>query len=459
MPGFKEGFVWGAATASYQIEGGGNEGGRGDSIWDMFARKPGAVFEGHNGSQACDHYHRFPEDVALMKQLGLDAYRLSIAWPRIQPSGTGSANKAGLDFYDRLIDELLKAGIDPWVTLYHWDLPTALYHRGGWLNREMVGWFADYTEIIAKRLGDRVRHWMTLNEPQVFIGMGMFSAEHAPGDKLAWREILTAIHHSHLVHFRAMDVLRAHCAKTPSIGAAPVGGIAVPNTESEADIQAAKVATFAVRERANWQNAWYWEAMIRGEYPADGIAAYGDDFNPEWQDEIRTEHRAADFFGVNIYSSPKVKAGPDGQPVPAPFAAGNPRTAFHWPVVPEVLYWATKFFYDRYGLPIYITENGMANVDWVMQDGRVHDAPRIDFLSQYLQNLRRAHEEGVDIGGYFQWSLLDNFEWAEGYKMRFGLVHVDYETFVRTPKDSFYWYRDVINQNGAELAPRFEGLK
>ena len=449
---FSEEFVWGAATASYQIEGAANEDGRSESVWDMMCRKPGAVFEGHNGDVACDHYHRYPEDVALLKQLGAGAYRFSVAWPRVIPGGTGTVNEKGLDFYDRLVDALLGAGIDPWVTLYHWDLPTSLYHRGGWLNPDISHWFADYTAAVVDKLGDRVSNWFTLNEPSIFIGLGMWYGTHAPGDKLRWAEVIHAAHNSHVAHGRAVQVIRARAQKTPKVGIAPTIAPAIPLTDSPEDVEAARQATFSVTQRDPWQHSWWLDPIFLGSYPKDGLELYGNEAPVFPDSDWDVIAQPLDFFGFNIYQGFYVKAGADGKPQRVANKPGAPVTALKWPVTPEALYWGPKFMAERYGnRPIYITENGLANQDWVGLDGQVHDPQRIDFLRRYLREFRRAAEDGVPCAGYFHWSLMDNFEWAEGYRERFGLVHVDYETQKRTPKDSFAWFAQVIRENGAEL--------
>lgn len=450
---FSKDFVWGAATAAYQIEGANMAEGRGECVWDMLCRKPGAVQRGESGAVACDHYNRYPEDVALMKGLGLDAYRFSFGWPRLFPSGTGERNEPGFDFYDRLIDELLLAGIEPWGTMFHWDYPVDLYHRGGWMNPDSPKWFADYATSLAERYSDRVRHWFTLNEPQCFIGLGLQVGVHAPGDKLAWKEVLLAAHHSMLAHGLAVQALRATAKGSVQIGMAPVGSVSVPASESPADIEAARMATESVTKREIFSNSWWMDPVLLGHYPEEGLATFGPDV-PRFSDsDLATMCQPLDFFGVNTYQAQKVRMGSDGQPEVVERPTGAMRTAFDWPVEPDCLYWMARFAYERYKLPIVVTENGLSNIDWVALDGGVHDPQRIDYLARHLQGVSRAISDGVDVRGYFQWSLLDNFEWAEGYKQRFGLIYVDYETQKRTPKDSYYWYRDLIASCKAERTP------
>jgi beta-glucosidase len=416
----------------------------------MFCERPGAVNDASNGDVACDHYNRYREDVALMKALGYPNYRFSISWPRVMPSGVGSVSGDGLAFYDRLVDELLAAGIEPWVTLYHWDTPYELYLRGGWLNRDIVNWFSDYAEVIVDKLGDRVSKWMTLNEPQCFIGLGMQSALHAPGDRLNFKEVLLAGHHALLAHGRGVQVIRARAKKTPMIGYAPVGVVKMPATTSAEDVEAARTATFRNLDKSVWSNAWWNDPVFFGRYPEHELSVYGKDAPEPRAGDLELISQPLDFFGANIYNGQTVRAGDEG-PVEVPHPLGIGRTIYHWPLTPESLYWGPKFFYERYGKPIVITENGLGLSDWLHVDGKVHDPQRIDFLHRYIAQFKRAAAEGVDAMGYFQWSFMDNFEWYEGYKLRFGLVHVDYQTQVRTPKDSAYWYGSVIQNNAAEV--------
>lgn len=448
---FPEGFVWGAATASYQIEGAAREDGKGLSVWDVFARQPGAIYDGDTGDVTCDHYHRYREDVALMAEIGLQAYRFSISWPRVIPAGTGAVNPAGLDFYDRLVDALLERSIEPWATLFHWDYPYELYCRGGWLNRASADWFADYAAVVVDRLSDRVTHWMTLNEPQVFVGEGHAFGRHAPGLELDFPQLLRISHHALLAHGRAAQVIRARARRAPLVGAAPVGHVCIPAGSDAADVAAAREGTMAITRRDVWNNTWFADPMILGGYPADGVALFGGDMPPVDAGDMETIHQPLDFYGANIYFGQVVRAGADGRPVPAPAEDGHPLTMMGWRVLPEVLYWGPRFLYERYGLPIAVTENGVATMDWVHRDGAVHDAARIDFLARYLAAFRRAIADGVDGRGYFHWSSTDNFEWAFGFSKRFGLIHVDFATQRRTLKDSARWFGRVIASHGASL--------
>lgn len=449
---FPPDFVWGAAAASYQIEGAARTDGKGLSVWDQMCLRPGAVFGGHTGDIACDHYHRWREDVDLMAQLGLKGYRLSIAWPRVLPSGTGPVNRRGLDFYDRLVDGLLARNIVPFVTLFHWDYPYDLYTRGGWLNPDSPAWFAEYTRVVVRKLSDRVRHWMTQNEPQCYIGLGHQAGIHAPGVKLGMPDLLLATHHSLLAHGRAVQAIRAASRTRALVGAAPVGVVRVPATSSARDIAAARHAMFSITDgNGFWNNTWFMDPILKGRYPEDGLKAYGAAVPRFSRKDLAVMHQPLDFFGVNVYHADIVRAGQRGAAVGVPLPTGHAQTANKWPMVPECLYWGPKFFQERYGLPIYVTENGLSSMDWIARDGGVHDPGRIDFLGRHLAALRRALADGVDLRGYFQWSILDNFEWAEGYKERFGLVYVDYPTQRRIPKDSYHWYRRVIATRGAIL--------
>jgi len=445
---FPESFAWGAATASYQIEGAAAEDGKGPSVWDMFCRQPGKVWNGQSGDVACDHYHRYREDVGLMAEIGLKAYRFSVSWPRVLPEGIGKVNEAGLAFYDRLVDALLEAGVEPWVTLFHWDFPYALYCRGGWLNRDSADWFADYAALVVDRLSDRVTHWMTQNEPQVYLGYGHQTGEHAPGFKLGFADVLLATHHSHLAHGKAVQAIRAHAKARPVVGFALCGLLNMPASDRAEDVEAARQNCFAVRERSCMNYAWFADPLVLGRYPDDGVALFGRGMPEIRADDMKTMCQPLDFFGTNLYFGDRIRAETDGRSTVLRGVDTEPITVMEFPVTPDIAYWAPRFVYERYGLPVVITENGLATTDWVNETGRVVDASRIDFHSRYVQAYGRAIAEGVPALGYFVWSLMDNFEWAMGYRPRFGLVHVDYATQKRTLKDSALWYRDVIKANG-----------
>ena len=449
--GFAKDFVWGAATSSYQIEGTGRDSGKGQNIWDVFTKEPGRVYEGHTGDIACDHYHRFREDVAYMKELGLKGYRFSIDWSRVLPEGTGKVNEKGIDFYNALIDELLEQGIEPYITLYHWELPYEIYKRGGWMNPEIVEWFGQYARLVAERFSDRVKYFFTLNEPQCFVGLGFLQGCHAPGVKAPLRDTFEMAHNALKAHGRAVQMLRAYGKQNVQIGYAPTSGMCYPEKETPKDIEAARKALFALPDDLSnwtWNVSWWSDPVILGKYPEEGMKKY-EKYLPVITDEdMKLISQPIDFYGQNIYNGRCIRMGTDGRPEEVRRPAGFPKTATNWPVTPEALYWGPKFLYERYRKPIYITENGMACHDTVSQDGKVHDPNRIDFLARYLKNLKRAAEE-IDIRGYFQWSLMDNFEWDKGYAERFGIIYVDFETQERIWKDSAYWYRDLIHRNGA----------
>ena len=447
---FPDRFVWGAATAAFQVEGGALADGRGRSIWDMLCDKAGAIHGGHNAEVSSDHYHRWAEDVALLRQLGLNGYRFSLSWPRVLPSGTGQPNAAGLAFYDRLVDGLLEAGITPYVTLFHWDLPLELYHRGGWLNRDVASWFADYAELVARRLGDRVEHWMTLNEPQVFVGHGHYDGRHAPGLKFSLGEMLRCAHHALLAHGRGVQAVRAASPRPARIGFAPMGFPKLPASDSAEDRAAAREQMYSVTEPNHWNLTWWADPVLLGQYPEDGLALFGKDAPKVAAGDLEVISAPTDFLGLNIYQGSVIRRGATGRPEVVPHPPGFPVTGFNWPVTPEALYWGPKFAFERYQKPIFITENGLSCRDWPSLDERVHDPQRIDFITRHLRELFRAIQDGVPIEGYFHWSALDNFEWADGYKERFGLIYVDYATGRRTPKDSYHWYAKVIASRGRE---------
>lgn len=459
--GFPENFAWGVAAAAYQIEGAAREDGKGPSVWDEFAHTPGKVLDGHTGDVACDHYHRYRADIALMKSLAVSNYRFSISWPRVMPEGSGRVNAMGLDFYDHLTDALLEAGIRPWATLFHWDFPLALMSRGGWRNRESADWFADYVAVVVERLSDRVSHWITLNEPQCFIGFGHALGTNAPGLKLPAADCLAIGHHVLLAHGKAVAVLRSQAKAPPFIGWAPVGVTSVPQDPSNPDdIDAARRSMISVAGGDAdamgmpcnlWSNTWWGDPVVFGRYPDDGIAAAGAAMPEIRPGDMEMISQPVDFYGANIYSATRWRMGSSGNPERVPHSPSTPLSAFKWPIVPEALRWGPLFLHERYRMPVIVTENGVSLPDWVALDGAVHDPQRIDFLTRYLRELRHAIADGADVRGYFHWSILDNFEWAEGYKQRFGLVHVDYETQCRIAKDSASWFRDLVRTNGGAL--------
>jgi beta-glucosidase len=449
---FPAGFVWGAATAAYQIEGAAREDGRGPSIWDTFSRTPGRVFQGHTGDVACDHYHRYAEDVALMADLGLRAYRFSVAWPRIRPDGTGPVNPRGLDFYDRLVDTLLARHIDPFVTLYHWDLPQALEDRGGWTVRETAEHFADHALAVHQRLGDRVRTWTTLNEPWCSAYLGYGNGVHAPGERDAGAAF-RAVHHLLLGHGLAARALRAAGAEVVGI------------TLNLADVRPADGGSAAdaaaVRLVDGLQNRIFLDPLTGAGYSDDVLAHLSRIVEPDFLRDGDEKLIAGplDLLGINYYSPTYVAGRPGGAGNSAyPGTAGaveflppvGPLTDTGWMIEPAGLTrLLERVATDQPALPLIITENGGAFPDRDTDGtGRVADTDRIAYLDGHLRAAYDAVARGVDLRGYLVWSLLDNFEWAEGYRKRFGIVHVDYLTQRRTPKESARWYQEVISRNG-----------
>ncbi|MCL1981951.1 MAG: GH1 family beta-glucosidase [Clostridiales bacterium] len=448
---FPKDFAWGAATSAYQIEGAACQDGKGESVWDVFCRQPGRVYGGHTGDVACDHYHRFDEDFSIMESLGIRNYRFSFAWPRLLPEGTGAVNQKGLEFYDRLIDSMMAHGIMPHATLFHWDYPYALFCRGGWLNDDSPGWFAEYAELLARRYGDRVKNIFTLNEPQCFIGISCFDTFHAPGIKFPVKDCLAMAHNVMLAHGKSVQAIRAS-APGAAIGYAPTGRYYHPASERPYDVEAAREATFDVNE-GDWtfSVAWWSDPVILGRYPQKALEQLEPLMPKIKPGDMELISQPIDVYGQNIYNSAPVKAGGSGYEV-VPYGPGHAKTGFSWPVTPECLYWAPKYLYERYKLPIVITENGLSAIDTVSLDGKVHDSSRIDYIQKHLLALARAAEDGVDLLGYFHWSLLDNFEWNSGYNERFGLVYVDFQTLERTPKDSAAYYSKVVESNGGSLS-------
>ncbi len=452
---FPTGFWWGAATAAYQIEGAAAVDGRTPSIWDTFAARPGAIAEGHTGAVATDHYHRYRDDVALMRELGLRAYRFSISWPRVQPGGT-RRNPAGLAFYDRLVDELLAAGIQPTPTLYHWDLPQELENAGGWLNRDTAFRFGEYAALLAGLLGDRIPLWFTLNEPWCSAFLGYGSGGHAPGRR-STGDGLTATHHLLLGHGLAVRALR-EVAPGSQVTLALNGGTVRPHSDRPADVDAA-------RRIDGLLNRVFLDPLLRGRYPADVVVdtAGVSDWTFVHPGDLEVIGSRIDLLGLNYYQPDLVSGGGTGDPgSPYPATADvdwhrlpGARTGMDWAIDPtglrDLLIRVHTDYAPAYGgLPLVVAENGAAFADEVGRDGQVEDADRIGYLHAHFAAAHEAMAHGVDLRGYFVWSLLDNFEWAFGYTRRFGLIHVDYETLRRTPKASALWYRDVIRANGLD---------
>jgi beta-glucosidase len=436
---FPDGFLWGAATAAYQIEGAWNEDGKGPSIWDTFSHAPGKIQGGDTGDVACDHYHRYGEDVALLADLGLGAYRFSTAWARVLPDGTGQPNSRGLEFYDRLVDALCASGLRPFVTLYHWDLPQALEDRGGWGNRDTARAFGDYATLMGQRLGDRVKDWITLNEPFAVTLMGYILGSHAPGAQdpaLAFQ----ASHHLNLAHGDAVRALRA-AVPSARVGVTHVSFPIYPASEREADVAAA-------RRFDGFTNRWFWDPTLRGSYPADMLERLGALAPRLAAGDAERMSPPIDFFGHNSYTRALVKDDPDAPLTGVtPLPPAGPQTEMGWEIYPAHLHDSLTRIAREYGNPdIYITENGAAFAD-ELRDGVVDDPARVDYLRTHLAAAHNAIQDGVKLRGYFCWSLLDNFEWSFGYSKRFGLVYVDFATQRRVVKTSGRFFRDVARRN------------
>ena len=386
----------------------------------------------------------------MMREMGIRNYRFSISWSRILPDGTGKVNEKGLQFYSDLVDELLANGIEPLVTLFHWDYPLALHQKGGWMNRDSSDWFAEYAKVVVDALSDRVSYWMTINEPQVFIGCGYAIGKFAPFEVHQAKDLTRMTHNVLLSHGKAVQVIRKYAKKKPVIGFAFATPCCTPEDTSPAAVEAAKGKSFAfTKGRFPFETSWWADPIFFGAYPKAAYEILGEENMPEiLPGDMDIISQPVDFYGVNIYES-KAAENPDGYAENA--YVGCARTQMGWPVTPEALYWSPKFLHERYQKPVLLSENGMACHDWVQLDGRVHDPNRIDFMKRYLRELHRSIQDGAEVMGYMYWSVLDNFEWADGYDKRFGLVHVDYQTQERTIKDSGYFYRDVIATNGEAI--------
>jgi beta-glucosidase len=439
---FPPDFVWGVATAAYQIEGAVSEDGRGESIWDRFSHTPGRTRNGETGEVACDHYHRWREDVAIMKDLGVQGYRFSIAWPRVMPEGTGPVNPAGLDFYDRLVDGLLEAGITPFPTLYHWDLPQALEAAGGWPVRETAYAFAGYAAVVAERLGDRVKDWWTINEPWCIAELGYRSGDHAPGRSHP-ADAVAASHHVLLAHGLGTQAIRS-VAPDARVGIVMIVEAHLPRSSHPADVAASELAH-------DVNTRWYLDPVLLGEYPESAVAYHGWDRAPVRPGDLDVISTPLDHLGINYYSRKISQAADvDDAQRPSPILEADlPRTTMGWEVYPQGLRDVLVRFNDDYDLPpVYVTESGVAFKDLVV-DGTVPDDDRRDYLERHFAAAGEALAAGVPLRGYFVWSLMDNFEWQHGYSQRFGLVRVDYDTQQRTLKDSARWFTSFIQTSRA----------
>jgi beta-glucosidase len=435
---YPEDFLWGCASSAYQIEGAADVDARGPSNWDAFCALPGRTKNGDSGRIACDHYRRYREDVALMAGIGVKAYRFSIAWPRVVPNGSGEVNEKGLDFYERLVDELLKHNIRPIATCYHWDMPLAREIAGGWLTRDTVKLFADYCGILAKRLGDRIPTWCTLNEPDVVITAGYRHGAHPPGKPHSEKEVRQVAHHLLLAHGLGMQALRASSPKPLEVGLVHNSVSFNPMSEDAADVD-------ATREVFRRRNGWLLQPACKGSYPEDLWKELGADV-PDMEDgDLQAISAKTEYLGLNTYFAENLVSAKDGA---RPFETWYPRTQMGWPFTPEVLYWTTRFTHELYAPGrMMITENGCSFPDEVKEvngEGAVEDFARVLYYREHLRGLHRSLREGIPITGYMAWSVMDNFEWTAGYGQRFGLIHVNYETQKRTPKASAHWYSKVI---------------
>ena len=444
---FCEDFVWGAASSAYQTEGYPAAEGGGESVWDVFCKTPGAIANGEDGCVACDGYHRFAEDIGLLTSLGLSAYRFSTSWARIDPNGDGQWNEAGLSYYDRVVDCCIQNGVAPWMTLFHWELPQALEEKGGWQNFETAKAFSRFAGMMAAHFKDRVSHFITLNEPQIVLKLGYSDGVHAPGKKLSLPQLVSCWKNLLLAHGFSFRAIR-NAAPDAQIGIASTGKLCYPHGPS--DIRAARQETFRLTD-ADWMftHPMLLDAVCFGRVEVENGELYKL-VRAVTPDEWDTIHAKPDFIGVNAYNGSEIAEGPDGKPVYVPRPAGAPRTALKWPITPEIMEHSLSYVFDRYRLPLYVTECGLSCNDRVFLDGQVHDQDRIDFLHRYLLALQKGAEK-ADIRGFFHWSLTDNFEWHSGYGDRFGLVYVDFATQKRTPKDSAAWLSRTARENGREL--------
>lgn len=450
---FREDFVWGVASSAYQIEGRDADDGAGKMIWDTFTEE-GHILDGKDAYVACDHIHRYKDDYKMMRLLGVKAYRFSVSWSRIMPEGTGRVNEKAITLYRDMIQEMHKNGITPYLTMYHWELPQALQDKGGWLNEEIIDWFGEYAKVIAENFSDLCEYFITLNEPECFAGLGYLSGVHAPGLQKTYQETFQIVHNALRAHGKAVINLRKYAKQPIKIGYAPTCGMAYPASDKPEDIEAARKVLFSFynpMDNWTWNVAWFNDPVFLGRYPDNGLEQFKEYLPTITEEDMELIHQPIDFMGQNIYNGYMIRAGKDGEPEFVDRPAGFPKTAANWPVTPECLYWGVQFLYDRYRMPLYITENGMSCHDIVSADGQVHDPNRIAFLDAYLSALQKASDDGADVRGYFLWTFLDNFEWDKGYTERFGIVHVDFATQKRIAKDSAYWYQKTMESNGGNL--------
>jgi beta-glucosidase len=459
-PAFPANFAWGAATSAMQVEGYPYADGGGQSVWHVLDHDTSKVKDGSNMLIADATYRIGLQDIPLMRQVGIDSYRLSISWPRVLPQGRGTPNVKALDYYDRLLDGLLHAGITPWVTVYHFDYPQALEQAGGWLHPDSPRWLAEYAHLLSARYSDRIRHWLTINEPNIFWTFSSEAGVMPPFRKLDRAQLALGAHHILLGHGLSVQAIRAAAKKPVEVGLPFAGQMSLPATGSPADIGAARTRSFAVEAQtilpqmpplACINNAWWLDPIYLGRYPEEGFKLFPTAEKLATPQAMATIHQPLDYCAVNLYFAPHVRAGKNGNAEVVADAPDAPRTHYGWAITPELLYWGPKFLHERYGRPIVITENGMSRVDKPGPDGHVHDPERAQFIRNYLRNYLRASREGVPLRGYFHWSLLDNWEFTQGFTEQFGLIYVDHQTQKRTVKDSAATYREIIRSNGGVL--------
>ena len=440
---FKKGFIWSAATASAQVEGASKENGKGLSNWDVYPLLDNVVYQNQSPDDGCDQYHHYKEDVALLKELGVNAYRFSFSWTRIFPNGVGQINEKGFEFYDKLLDELEKNNIEPFATIFHWDYPYELVQKGGWLNNESPKWYFEYAKVVINRYKNRIKYWIPINEPACVVDMGgvVLRATYSTKEKLQ------IIHNILLAHGYAARYIKESGGL---VGTALCSSVYAPNDEnSKNDIKAARKEMFTMHSKAEcWKISMWADPIVLGKYPDEYFDIHDEFERPNiTKEDMKLISTPIDFFGFNIYTGSPVNG--DGKVINHP--VGNAKTMMDWEVYPRIMYWSAKYLYERYKKPFYITENGCAVTDILSEDKKVHDGPRIEYLKQHIKYLKKAYEDGVDVCGYTLWSLTDNFEWFHGYSKRFGVVYIDYQTKERIKKDSFEFYKEIIKSNGGNL--------
>ncbi len=458
----RDDFVWGVATSSYQIEGKDDKIPQGECVWDTFIKKEGSIFGGHNADVACDELHQYKKDIPMMANLGIKAYRFSLNWARILPNGVGEVNEEGIKYYRDVLKLLNKHNIKPYITLFHWEYPQVLFDKGGWLNPDCVEWFGEYAKVVAENFSDLCTDFFTINEPQCVIYLGHTMGIHAPGVKMPIRETLQMAHNLLKCHGMAVKMLRRYSKTDIKIGYAPTCGVAYPATDDSKDVEVARRVYFGFEnplENWGWNVSWFLDPVVFGKYPEEGIEKFKDYLPKISEEQMKKDleliNQPIDFIGQNIYNGYEVRAVDDGKDGKyfeyVDRYVGFPKTSIQWPITPRAFYYGIKFLSEKYKLPLYITENGMACHDNISYDGKVHDPNRITFLDSYISAMQQASDDGANIVGYFLWSIIDNFEWANGFDERFGLVYIDYRNQKRIVKDSGFWYKKVIETNGKSL--------